>query len=97
APDLHHIQSFPTRRSSDLSSTTYVIDQLVKKGYVRRRQDTKDKRITYAVLTDEGHKLMENIFPKHAETIANAFSILDDEELAILRRALKKISAMTNE
>lgn len=79
------------------SSTTYVIDQLVKKGYVRRRQDTKDKRITYAVLTDEGHKLMENIFPKHAETIANAFSILDDEELAILRRALKKISAMSNE
>ena len=40
---------------------------------------------------------MENIFPKHAETIANAFSILDDEELAILRRALKKISAMSNE
>lgn len=75
------------------SSTTYVIDQLVKKGYVTRRQDEQDKRITYAVLTEGGHELMERIFPQHAETIEKAFSILDDEELAIFRRALKKISA----
>lgn len=75
------------------SSTTYVIDQLVKKGYVTRRQDEQDKRITYAVLTESGHELMERIIPQHAETIEKAFSILDDEELAIFRRALKKISA----
>ncbi len=75
------------------SSTTYVIDQLVKKGYVTRRQDEQDKRITYAVLTESGHELMERIFAQHAETIEKAFSILDDEELAIFRRALKKISA----
>lgn len=79
------------------SSTTYVIDQLVKKAYVTRRQDTEDKRITYAVLTEKGHALMEQIFPQHAETIEKAFSILDDEELAIFRRALKKISAFSTE
>ncbi len=79
------------------SSTTYVIDQLVKKGYVTRRQDEEDKRITYAVLTESGHELMECIFPQHAETIEKAFSILDDEELAIFRRALKKISANSTE
>ncbi|WP_436885792.1 MarR family winged helix-turn-helix transcriptional regulator [Mammaliicoccus sciuri] len=79
------------------SSTTYVIDQLVKKGYVTRRQDEQDKRITYAVLTESGHELMECIFPQHAETIEKAFSILDDEELAIFRRALKKISANSTE
>ncbi|MEB7806270.1 MarR family transcriptional regulator [Mammaliicoccus fleurettii] len=79
------------------SSTTYVIDQLVKKAYVTRRQDTEDKRITYAVLTEKGHALMEQIFPQHAETIEKAFSILDDEELAIFRKALKKISAFSTE
>ncbi|GGI03640.1 MAG TPA: MarR family transcriptional regulator [Staphylococcus sp.] len=79
------------------SSTTYVIDQLVKKAYVARRQDTEDKRITYAVLTEKGHMLMDKIFPQHAETIEKAFSILDDEELAIFRRALKKISAFSTE
>ncbi|WP_323703188.1 MarR family transcriptional regulator [Mammaliicoccus sp. Dog046] len=75
------------------SSTTYVIDQLTKKGYVNRRQDTKDKRVTYAVLTEAGHTLMNNIFPQHAEAIEAAFSVLDDEELTVLRKALKKISA----
>lgn len=79
------------------SSTTYVIDQLVKKAYVTRRQDTEDKRITYAVLTEKGHELMEQIFPQHAETIEKAFSTLDNEELAIFRRALKKISAFSTE
>lgn len=79
------------------SSTTYVVDQLVKKGYVARRQDVQDKRITYAVLTENGHELMERIFPQHAETIEQAFSILDDEELAIFLRALKKISANSTE
>lgn len=79
------------------SSTTYVIDQLVKKAYVTRRQDTTDKRITYAVLTDKGHKLMEDIFPQHEQTIEQAFSTLEDEELSILRTALKKISAFSVE
>ncbi|GGI39481.1 MarR family winged helix-turn-helix transcriptional regulator [Mammaliicoccus stepanovicii] len=79
------------------SSTTYVIDQLVKKAYVTRRQDTTDKRITYAVLTDKGYKLMEDIFPQHEQTIEQAFSTLEDEELSILRTALKKISAFSVE
>ncbi|CPO10903.1 transcriptional regulator [Staphylococcus aureus] len=74
-----------------------MIDQLVKKAYVTRRQDTTDKRITYAVLTDKGHKLMEDIFPQHEQTIEQAFSTLEDEELSILRTALKKISAFSVE
>lgn len=91
------IQKVKQRILISSSSTTYVIDQLVKKGYVTRRQDTLDKRITYAVLTEKGHVLMEDIFPKHAEAIEKAFSILDDEELAVFRKALKKISAFSTE
>jgi DNA-binding MarR family transcriptional regulator len=33
------------------SSTTYVIDQLHKKGYVTRTPSEKDRRITYVELT----------------------------------------------
>ena len=36
------------------SSTTYVIDQLVKKGYVKRELCQADKRVTYAEITEEG-------------------------------------------
>ncbi|UXR78841.1 MULTISPECIES: MarR family transcriptional regulator [unclassified Staphylococcus] len=77
------------------SSTTYVIDQLVKKGYVIRRQNPKDKRITYAVLTETGYELMNQTFPQHAQTIEKAFSNLSDEELTVLRTALKKLNTHT--
>lgn len=87
------IQKIKQRILIASSSTTYVIDQLVKKCYVKRRQDLHDKRITYAALTEEGTRLMEEIFPKHAQTIEQAFDVLDDKELEVLRKSLKKMSA----
>lgn len=75
------------------SSTTYVIDKLCEKRFVKRRQDTVDKRISFASLTDKGESLMAEAFPLHAEKIEETFNVLDDAELKLLRTALKKISA----
>lgn len=74
------------------SSTSYIIDQLCKKGYVVRRQDTEDRRVTYVCLTDEGNALIEKIFPNHAAAIEDMFACLTDDELSQLRDSLKKIS-----
>ncbi|MCG7338051.1 MarR family transcriptional regulator [Staphylococcus sp. ACRSN] len=79
------------------SSITYVVDKLVEKGYVERRRDQQDKRVTKAVITEQGHKMMASIFPEHAETLTSTFSVLTDEELEILQRALKKLSAQSTE
>jgi MarR family 2-MHQ and catechol resistance regulon transcriptional repressor len=77
------------------SSTTYVVDKLVEKGFVERRPDTRDRRISFATLTDDGRKLMEEIFPPHAELITELFSGLSDGELSVLRETLKKITLET--
>ncbi|WP_251517407.1 MULTISPECIES: MarR family winged helix-turn-helix transcriptional regulator [Staphylococcus] len=77
------------------SSITYVVDKLEKKGYVKRLRLEKDRRVIYASLTDEGHELMASVFPHHAETLDNAFSVLTDEELLNLQNALKKLSRYT--
>ncbi|WP_420857192.1 MarR family winged helix-turn-helix transcriptional regulator [Vagococcus lutrae] len=74
------------------SSTTYVIDQLGKKGLVNRALCQKDKRVTYAELTKKGTTLMATIFPKHAEKIMELFSVLTKSEQETLLEALKKIS-----
>jgi MarR family 2-MHQ and catechol resistance regulon transcriptional repressor len=79
------------------SSITYVVDKLVEKGCVERRRDEQDKRVTKAVLTKQGHEMMERIFPEHAATINSTFAVLTDEELAILQQALKKLSAQPTE
>lgn len=74
------------------SSTTYVIDQLVKKGYVERIPSDRDRRVIHVVLTAEGEKLIQTIFPTHAQVLTNAFERLSDEELQQLQKLLRKIN-----
>lgn len=73
------------------SSITYVIDRLEEKGFVQRIADLKDRRVTFAQLTEKGYKNMEDIFPKHTETIEKLFEELSDEEINQLKDSLKKI------
>ncbi|KGR78356.1 MarR family winged helix-turn-helix transcriptional regulator [Ureibacillus manganicus] len=73
------------------SSITYVVDKLVEKGFVKRRACPTDRRVTYAVITVEGKKLMDEIFPAHVEKIEEIFSILTKEEIKILIDSLKKV------
>lgn len=44
------------------SSITYVIDKLENKSYLTRKACPTDRRVIYASITDEGKKLMEDIF-----------------------------------
>ncbi|MCA5013035.1 MULTISPECIES: MarR family winged helix-turn-helix transcriptional regulator [unclassified Enterococcus] len=74
------------------SSTTYVIDQLTKKGYVKRQTNESDRRIIYVDITVAGKTLMEEIFPTHAQQIAASFSDITIEELRSLQHLLKKIN-----
>ncbi|TKI68201.1 MarR family transcriptional regulator [Lysinibacillus mangiferihumi] len=73
------------------SSITYVIDKLEQKDFVCRRACANDRRVTYAVLTDEGQVLMDRIFPLHEQKINEIFQILDQQELEIMNMALKKV------
>lgn len=73
------------------SSITYVVDRLEEKGFVSRIADKFDRRVTFCELTEEGHKLMQEIFPKHAEKIAELFDECTEDEIQTLQRTLKKV------
>ncbi|MFC5470102.1 MarR family winged helix-turn-helix transcriptional regulator [Cohnella suwonensis] len=70
---------------------TYVVDKLEKKGYVRRRASTEDRRLIYAETTDEGNRLIEEVFPDHAKVIESATAGLAEEEKELACRLLKKL------
>jgi MarR family 2-MHQ and catechol resistance regulon transcriptional repressor len=70
---------------------TYLVDRLVEKGLVRREECPNDRRARFAVLTAEGTKLMERIFPAHAQQIAHVMSALSSREQAEATRLLKKL------
>ena len=73
------------------SSITYVVDKLEEKGFVQRRACPKDRRVTYAVITDKGKAFIEEAFPQHEKTIETIFEHLSKEELTTTIELLKKI------
>ena len=73
-------------------SATYVVDSLEKKGYITRNVSQKDKRVTYIRLTEEGMKLIDDIFPIHIKNTKRIFEKINDKELVILKEILKKIN-----
>lgn len=73
------------------SSMTYVIDKLEEKKFIQRKACSKDRRVTYADITDKGFQLMEDIFPQHAEAVSDLFASLTLEEKETLIDQLKKV------
>ncbi|ASN06440.1 MarR family winged helix-turn-helix transcriptional regulator [Virgibacillus necropolis] len=73
------------------SSTTYVVDKLEKKDYLKRKACPTDRRVTYAVITDEGKELMDEIFPKHVEAMNEILGGLDSDEKESMIVQLKKL------
>ncbi|WP_079504744.1 MarR family winged helix-turn-helix transcriptional regulator [Mesobacillus jeotgali] len=72
-------------------SITYVIDKLEQKNYVKRRGCPEDRRVTYAVMTNEGKELMDEIFPQHEVEMSNVFAELDADEINQTISLLKRI------
>ena len=72
---------------------TFLVDKLVSKGLVERRECETDRRARYAALTAEGERLIERIFPPHAAKIAEviaaaSLSATEQRELTSLLRRL---------
>jgi MarR family 2-MHQ and catechol resistance regulon transcriptional repressor len=73
------------------SSMTYVIDNLIKKEFIKKYKDENDKRNTLICLTDQGKKYFKKIFDKHQETLKSIYDILNVDEINQLSSLLKKL------
>lgn len=62
------------------SNVTTVIDNLEKRGFVRRTRRAGDRRVVDVELTDSGRKLIVRLFPAHAQRITNLLSALTERE-----------------
>ena len=70
---------------------TYLVDRLVAKGLVERRDCPDDRRVRYAALTPEGTALIRRIFPEHRRAVSRAMGGLgaaDQERATALLRTL---------
>ena len=76
----------------DKSSMTYLIDNLTKRGLVKRTEDASDRRNKLIFLTEEGNVLKDQLHPWVAEVYAAAAGDLDAGEL---KKGLLLVNCMT--
>jgi DNA-binding MarR family transcriptional regulator len=74
------------------SGLTRLVDRLEKEGLLRREPDPEDGRGSFAVLTDEGARMREKMWPIYAEGIAKHFGAhISDEEAEFLTQVLRRV------
>lgn len=78
-------------------NVTVVVNNLEKRGWIRRERQSGDRRMIRIELTPEGRALIERLFPEHAQEIASAFSILNRDEQEELRRICRKLGTGADE
>ncbi|WP_164670776.1 MarR family winged helix-turn-helix transcriptional regulator [Virgibacillus doumboii] len=72
-------------------SITYVIDKLEKRGLLTRKNCENDRRVFYVSITEQGEKLMNEIFPQHQKVIEEIFEDIKSEEKELVIDVLKRI------
>ncbi len=70
---------------------TLVIDNLCKRGLVKRERSESDRRYIAIHLSKEGSALMADLFPKHVEKVVVALSPLSQTEQEQLAMLCKKL------
>jgi MarR family 2-MHQ and catechol resistance regulon transcriptional repressor len=70
---------------------TLVIDNLEKRGLVRRDRREDDRRCVEVYLTAEAGELIEQLLPGHVAGIVAAFAVLTAEEQATLAALCRKL------
>lgn len=70
---------------------TMVVDNLEKRGYVRRERKKEDRRFMMVRLTDGGFELISKVFPPYAAVIAREMNVLSEREQETLAQLCKKL------
>jgi DNA-binding MarR family transcriptional regulator len=76
------------------SGLSRLIDRMEEAGLVRREGCPPDRRGKFAVLTDEGRRVLRRAVPVHLRGIEEHFARhLDGEEARVLARLLDRVNA----
>ena len=73
---------------------TLVIDNLERRGLVRRERSAEDRRFIRVHLTDEGEQLIRRVFPVHADAITRELAVLTQDEQRALGTLCRKLGAV---
>ncbi|WP_297518579.1 MarR family transcriptional regulator [uncultured Clostridium sp.] len=74
------------------ATVTVTVKRLEKAGFVEKREDEKDKRISRLYLTDQGRDACINVREAMDNINMKAFNVLTEDEKIVFRNLTKKIN-----
>ncbi|MCC3770862.1 MarR family winged helix-turn-helix transcriptional regulator [Streptomyces sp. UNOC14_S4] len=70
-----------------------LVDEMVRVGLVRKEADAADKRVVWAVITEDGREALRATAPAYMRGIRRHFSAyLTEEETEVVAEALTKVA-----
>ena len=86
-----HLGELARRILKSSGNLTLVVNNLEKRGLVKRQQQGEDKRFFLATITPAGRKLIAKIFPSHARQIVEVMERLTPTEQIQLAGLCRKL------
>ena len=86
-----NIGSITKLTMSTPGNITVVVKNLKRDGWITSICDPEDKRASILTLEPKGIKIIEKIFPQHAQNLHKNMEALSDEELDTLFDLLNKV------
>ncbi|HEX4422351.1 MAG TPA: MarR family winged helix-turn-helix transcriptional regulator [Kofleriaceae bacterium] len=83
--------------SIDPSAAARSFTLLSKRGWIRRRRSTQDRRESYVELTARGKRIMRNVEQVYARASDLLASRLDARDIADFERILAKLAPLADE
>jgi len=78
------------------SRVSRIVDELERESLVKREPCPSDRRVIHASITRNGRVALRRAMPAHLQGIEKHFSsLLSEDELATIRRALERVAAQT--
>lgn len=93
---LLHKGPMPVNRVGELvfltsGSITAAVQRLEARGWLRRRRDEQDRRVTRVELTDEGRERIGEAFEDHADRLERLFAAFSDKEREDFAALMQKL------
>ncbi|MEI6181232.1 MAG: MarR family transcriptional regulator [Chloroflexales bacterium] len=87
------LSDISARMLCDNSNLTGIVDRLVGKGFVTRRPDPQDRRVSLICLTPSGAEKLRRIKPRHHARVSHRMRSLSQDQVHALRNLLQQLFA----
>jgi DNA-binding MarR family transcriptional regulator len=91
------ISDLATRESMGAPVATRVTTSLEDLGYIKRVQDSQDKRACLVALTPSGQKVLKNLWEERTAGINQRIQMLTKSEIAALNAALPVLDKLARD